>query len=169
MAAGFLYHQARLRSIDTLIVASAGFGSPDRRISRPVVTLLEDRGVDVERKRTRQLDAEMVGRADVIIAMTAAQARRAEIGFPEVAPRIFTLRHLCALVASRPDGISAEAWMRELQRTNPRDYGTGDVTQDILEPVGAEFGAVLNLADQLLVAVDHLVRCVWPRSAIATS
>lgn len=171
MAAGFLYHQARLRSIDTLIVASAGFGPPDQRISRPVVSLLEDRGVDVERKRTRQLTADMVAYADLIVTMTVDQARRAEVAFPEAASKIFTLRHLSAVVTTRPDGIGAEVWMRELQRTTERAYGRadsgGDSTLDIAEPTGTEFGAMLNLADQLLAAIDHLVRCIWPRAQLA--
>lgn len=170
MAAAFLYHQQRLREINPLIVASGGFGPAGRRLDGSVVALLEDRGVDLSRKRTRELDAEMVGRADLIATMTGAQAMRTMRSWPEVAGRVFTLRHLCAVVASRPPSMSPTVWVRGLQRSVDRDYGlSSDPTMDIAQPSGSEFGATLNLADQLLAATDHLTRCLWPESEISTA
>ena len=162
MAAAFLYHEQRRREIAPLVVASGGFGPPGRPVDGPVVSLLEDRGVDLSRKRSRELDAEMVGRADLIVTMTGSQANRTMTGWPEVAARVFTMRHLCAAVTSRPDSTSPTAWVQQLQRSTERSYTAGDPSMDIAEPTGSEFGAILNLADQLLAATDHLVRCLWP-------
>ena len=163
MAAAFLYHQQRLRSIEPLVVASGGFGPPGRTLDASVVALLEDRGVDLSRKRTRELDADMVGHADLIVTMTGSQAVRTMTAWPEVADRVFTLRHLWAAVTSRPASMSAAGWLRTVQGAIERNYvSTGDPTMDIALPAGREFGATLNLADQLLAATDHLTRCLWP-------
>lgn len=165
MAAAFVYHQQRMREIEPLVVASAGFGPAGRRVDSSVVALLEDRGVDLSRKRTRELDGAMADRADLIVTMTGAQANRTMTAWPEVAARVFTLRHLCAVVTERPTSVSPAAWVRSLRDVTARDYqAAGDPSLDIAEPTGTEFGATLNLADQLLVATDHVTRSLWPAS-----
>lgn len=170
MAAAFLYHQQRVREIESLVVASGGFGPAGRRVDGSVVALLEDRGVDLSRKRTRELDAAMVGRADLIVTMTGAQAVRTMTAWPEVATRVFTLRHLCAVVTARPTAESPTSWVRELQDATQRNYNAaGDPSMDIAEPTGDEFGATLNLADQLLAATDHVIGCLWPASSVSSS
>ena len=161
MAAAFLYHEQRQRNIDSLVIASGGFGPGGRRVDGSVVALLEDRGVDLSRKRSRELDADTVGRADVIATMTGAQANRTMTAWPEIADRVFTLRHLCAAVTSRPATVGAANWVHELHHREARNYSDTDPSMDIAEPVGSEFGATLNLADQLLAATDHLMRCLW--------
>lgn len=169
MAAAFLYHEHRRRRIQPLIVASAGFGPSGQPIDASVVTLLDDRGVDLSRKRTRELDAGLVERADLIATMTGAQANRVMVSWPEVAGRVFTLRHLCAQVAARPAEVSAAAWVHEATAV-PRTYAPGgDPAWDIAEPVGAEFGATLNLADQLLAATGHLAEWFWSTPSQARS
>lgn len=167
MAAAFLYHQQRLRKIDNLVVASAGFVEGGRRLDPSVVTLLEDRGVDLSRKRSRRLSQEIVARADLIVTMTAGQAVRVMREYPVVAERVFTLRHLCAVITSRPDALNAMVWIRQLQRSVPRDYESGSPLLDIANPVGSGFGPTLGLADQLLVAIDHVTRCLWPHAHVA--
>ena len=170
MAAAFLYHEHRRRGIEPFVVASAGFGPAGRPIDSSVVTLLDDRGVDLRRKRTRELSADIVDRADLIVTMTGSQANRLTTTWPEVARRVFALRHLCAVVASRPAAMSPASFVRHLQETAQRSYELGpDPALDIAEPAGTEFGATLNLADQLLAATSHVADCLWPSNQGSSS
>lgn len=160
LAAGLLYHESRRRQIDQLVVASAGFGPAGVRIDPTVSALMQDRLVDLSRKRTRRL-ADLVERADAVLAMTAEQAARAIKDHPDRADRVFVLGHLVAVLTRRPIDMSPSAWLGLVRRTT--DLATPDnaVNYDlaIAEPVG--IGPIMDVADQLIAATDRIVDCLW--------
>lgn len=71
------------RGIETVAVASAGtFAFPNQPAAGVSVAVARDRGLDLGRHRSRELDLELVEWADLIVAMTTSHAH----GVGEIAP-----------------------------------------------------------------------------------
>ena len=70
---------AEERGIDTVAVASAGtFAFPNQPAAGVSVAVARDRGLDLSRHRSRELDLELVEWADLIVAMTTSHAAGVE-------------------------------------------------------------------------------------------
>jgi protein-tyrosine-phosphatase len=97
------YAELFLRSLDgSLEVASAGLSAWDGGgATDDAIHVASRRGLDLRRHRARSAGAHLVERADLVLAMTASQARRLKALFPGAAERIHTLR---GYACGGPDG-----------------------------------------------------------------
>jgi len=59
-------------------VVSAGFRPGGLRVAKPVRAFLHDRGIDVENKRTKQVDTNLLDCANIIVYMDDGNKRRLE-------------------------------------------------------------------------------------------
>lgn len=71
---------------------SAGLNAvPGARASKQAVEAMAARGIDIDRRLAQQVNAQMVGEADVILTMTRAQADLLRSELPKHASRIHAL------------------------------------------------------------------------------
>jgi protein-tyrosine-phosphatase len=71
---------------------SAGLAAwPDQPASHQAVETMRETGVDITRHRARQVSAELVRKADLILTMTGRHKKMLLATFPESADKVYTL------------------------------------------------------------------------------
>jgi protein-tyrosine-phosphatase/predicted ATP-grasp superfamily ATP-dependent carboligase len=85
---------ARRRLPAGIRVGSAGFFGPDRPAPSEAIAVAAERGVDLSPHRSRQMTANIVWSADLILVMEARQRRRMIERFPTIADRVVLLGDL---------------------------------------------------------------------------
>jgi protein-tyrosine-phosphatase len=74
---------------DAIMVTSAGtWAQADRPASPHAITAMGERGVDLTRHRSREVDVEMIGGADLVLAMTESHRQALATEFRDAADRI---------------------------------------------------------------------------------
>lgn len=96
MAAGLLRHQLEAAGLtDKYDVQSAGtwavVGEPASAYARRVMS---KRGIDISAHRARDISAEMVAQADLILVMTEAHREAIEAEFPEARSKTYLLSEM---------------------------------------------------------------------------
>ncbi len=172
MAEGLLDHYLRDRGIRSVRVESAGVialeGSP------PVAEIAEaaqERGLDISAHVARRLEREMVGRADLVVAMAAEHREAVRRIDQQAGDRTFTLKELVNVLDDFP-GSDEEADPEERLSAAVRwggehrwsaDPMTGG--EDVADPLGLSLmayqataweldGLIERLADELF-RTDH--------------
>ncbi len=90
--------------------------------------LKEDFGIDIDAHRARQVSAEMVEKADVVLAMAKAHKDKIVSCFPQAKGKVFTL--------------------------NEFTFGS---SRDISDPYGADLPEYRRCAREILAAVEKIV------------
>jgi len=162
---------ARLGDGAGVVVSSAGThalaGAP---MTPQTAELVVQHGGDPGGFRARQLDADLVTRADLVLTMT--RAHRAAV--VDLAPRAvgytFTLRELARIVATLPSPVArhvgrpASEHLRSLRdvargrRAAPADPADDDVS----DPYGRGGAAYGRTFDELVPAIDALTAAALP-------
>ena len=154
---------ARVRAVS---VSSAGLLPGGRRAPAEVISVMAARGLDLSGHCSRQVTADNLAAADLIVGLAREHVRHASVLLPECWPRTFTLRELLrhGLEAGpRTPGIPLGDWLAlagaERSRRDLLGVGTGD---DVPDPYGgppAGYQATADLLDQL---IGDLVALCWP-------
>ena len=103
-------------------VSSAGtWASDGRGASVNAVKTMSDRGLDINRHRSRQVNADLLASSDLILTMTAGHAEALRAEFPEHASRVHRLAEMAGLPydVADPYGGSPEEYRQtadELER-----------------------------------------------------
>ena len=94
---------------DRVVVESAGtWGHTGSPMEPPALRTLADRGIDGSSFRARELVAEHVEQADLVLTATREHRAAAVVLHPRAAARTFTLRELARLTAGlSPDDLPA--------------------------------------------------------------
>jgi protein-tyrosine phosphatase len=150
-------------------VTSAGtravVGAP---LVAPMVTLLADRVAGTGTFRARQLRADLVRGADLVLTMTRRQRGRVVELAPAVVRRTFTLRELARLLADvDPQDLSVGTLVDRLRQVVPaaaaqRRYVADPRTDDIADPYGRDDEAYRRAFSEIVDAVDVVARAVAP-------
>lgn len=102
-------------------VVSAGLSALEGALaSPPAITVMRDRYIDISKHRARQLTATLVGKADLVLTMTADHKERLLRMAPEAKGKVFTLKEFAwkgqrGLDIEDPFGKSAEAYQESAQ------------------------------------------------------
>ena len=144
IAEGFLRQLLQDRGIEGISVESAGVSGLRGYPADPeAVRAAAEQAVDISRHRARRVNAKMIEKADLVLAMTAEQ-RDAAIGqVPAAASRTFTLKELVFLL-EKTNGESPERSKEErladavarantLRETEP---GLELLDEDVSDPLG---------------------------------
>lgn len=92
MAEGIAKSLAARSGVSGREFLSAGLNVvPGARASRQAVEAMAARGIDIDRRLAQQVNAQMVGEADLILTMTHAQAEMLRDELPKHASRIHAL------------------------------------------------------------------------------
>lgn len=163
MAAALLRARLRDRGADGVVVSSAGLlagGAPATADARRAVPGLDDHV-------SRRLDAGLVQRADLVVAMGRQHLREAAVLAPDAFGRTFTLKELVRAAeraGPRPGHVDVRDWLAALgSGRRPGDYLGDDDADDVADPIGrplAEYEATARELDDLLA---RFVALAWPR------
>jgi protein-tyrosine phosphatase len=172
MAEAFLRRGLEQRGVQAH-VHSAGLRLDDEPASAEGMNVLADRGLDLSGHRSRIMDAELIGAADLILAMAREHLREAVLADPTTWGRAFTLKELVRrgnMIGPRAPGESLEAWLARAHsgRTKGDLLGSSD-NDDVSDPIGLGRQVYEGTADELSSLVDDLVDLAWPEAIEGTA
>lgn len=143
-------------------VSSAGLYEGGAPATDHGVSVMAERGLDLSAHRSRQLDTDMLERADLVIGMARAHVREAVVLHPDAQWKTFTLKELARgaqAVGTRGPDEPLSDWLARIARSRSRTdlVGVGyDDQLDVDDPIGrgrADYEATAALLDDLLAAV----------------
>ncbi|MDD5503205.1 MAG: low molecular weight protein arginine phosphatase [Candidatus Thermoplasmatota archaeon] len=137
MAEALFNNLVRERAIpDKFSAESAGTDAPEgeRASENAAQVLKEDYGIDISAHRARQVSAEMVEKADVVLAMTKAHKEKIVSYFPQAKGKVFTLN----------------------------EFAFG-VSRDISDPYGADLPEYRRCAREILAAIEKIIEKIGAR------
>ena len=153
-------------------VSSAGLYAGGAPATEHGVATMADRGLDLAGHVSRQLDKDMLQRADLVIAMARMHVREAAVVVPESLAKTFTLKELAqgaAAVGERRVDEPLADWLSRIssQRARGRLVGvTHDEELDVADPIGRgrpEYELTADVIDRLLGVVVDLAFPVHSR------
>jgi protein-tyrosine phosphatase len=156
------------RSGAEVAVSSAGLLAGGSRATDHAVAAMADRGLDLQGHVSRHVDADMLARADLVIAMAREHVCEATAIDPSALAKTFTLKELVRgadIAGPRAPGEEIGAWLDRLAVTRRRAdlLGVGHRDElDVEDPAGrqrADYEVTAELLDGLLAAV---VRMAFP-------
>jgi len=147
-------------------VSSAGLIPGGMPATPAAVDVLAARGIDISAHESRQLAADQIDRAEVVLGMTRAHAREAVVLVPGAFPRIFTVKELVqraglsgGRVADQPiteylAKLAAGRRLADLLGSDPYD--------DIADPIGQPRKVYEATAAELDEWLGRVVDTLWP-------
>lgn len=95
VAEGLLRQRLQEDGLYGWTVSSAGTWAQQRRAAASTsIELLAERGIDISNHRAREVTAELLAAADLILCMEAGHAEALRVEFPEAAERIYLLSEM---------------------------------------------------------------------------
>jgi protein-tyrosine phosphatase len=165
MAEAMLKNRLEGRGIDAT-VHSAGLLEGGYPATDDTLKALADRGLDASAHRSRQLTAELIGGADLVIGMTRRHVKEAVVTAPVAWPRTFTLKELvrrAQRVGPRGRNEPLADWLVRVQSGRQRNELLGESeVDDILDPVTQPRDVTYKQArDEIERGLDVLVDLIW--------
>lgn len=125
VAEGLLRQRLEADGLYSWRVSSAGTWAQLRRgAASTSIQLMAERGIDISGHRAREVTAEMLGDADLILCMEAGHAEALRVEFPEAADRIYLLSEMA-----------------------------GD-SQNVEDPYGGPYQGYVKMVDELSYLID---------------
>lgn len=141
-------------------VSSAGFHEAGRRATTTIVEVAADTGLDLGRHISRQVDGELLGQADLVLAMTGEHVVDLVGLNPPTARRVLTLREAAAAAAGQgpPPWAPAEtrAWAAAVSDRPLTAVLSGN--HDTADPIGGSKRAYRRTAHEITELVGTLLR-----------
>jgi protein-tyrosine-phosphatase len=167
MASGLFAKSAHVNGAVGAISASAGFLEGGRPVHPAVTRLLDERAIDVSRKKSQKISQDLVDKSDLILTMTSDHARGVVSRFPRAISDVYTLRHFGTIVTQRPAGVSTREWLDDLNVLNRRAYLGDDEILDIPDPIGHAHKVFAELVIELENSIGWIMGCAYPASSQA--
>lgn len=147
-------------------IASAGLLPGGERMPEAGLSAARRLGLDLTGHVSSQVDAETARDADLILTMTRAQARELVAEYPELWPRVFTLKAFARWVAEHEpsaEGLSRR-WLEREASDRPRHELLGAApSDDIADPMGQNAEVWRIVTAELADAINAIA----PRLAAA--
>lgn len=167
-----LNEAASLRGLP-IVARSAGLAAPDQPPPPHTLSVLADRGIDASAHRSRKLLADMVGSADLVLAMTGRHAREAALLDMASTPKIFTLREFTkrsALAGPRDDDEDVADYIARLSAGRPTALlGGGGSEDDVADPYGRRKRAYRQAAESIETEIVKVLDALYPRPGMSAS
>lgn len=146
-------------------VDSAGLFGGALPVPADVATAASAYGLDLSDHRSRQVVAEDVRGADLVVGMERAHVRELVLLSPERWPATYTLRELvrrgAAVGACRPDQ-TLDGWLRDVNTgRRPADLLGASSDDDVADPMGGPPAAYDAMAAEVATLTAELVRLGW--------
>jgi ribose 5-phosphate isomerase B len=147
-------------------VQSAGFRSEGRPADRRAIDHVSSYGGNLQSHRTRVVDRELLGQADLVVAL-AGQHLREIAGFDrKLLSRTFTLKDLVRRAAAMPmaETETVEPWFERLAASRTRaDLMADEAISDVFDPVDSSKRVFARVA----IEIDRLIDRLAPTLAAA--
>jgi protein-tyrosine-phosphatase len=145
--------RSRLGEQPGIDVASAGFLEGGAPCPRDVLAVMDEVGLDLSGHRSRQIHADLVDAATLVVTMSRQHAIDLAVGFPAAWSRCFTVSELeqRASAAGGPlPGETLEAWVARLNGGRQRsDLLRLPSSGDIPDPIGKSLRDFRQTRDRL--------------------
>ena len=167
MAEALLRRHLERAGVDAT-VSSAGLHPAGSPATAHGVATMAARGLDLSEHRSRTLEAALVARADLIVAMARDHAREALVLAPDALARTYTLKelvHAGERAGRRRVGEDLRAWLGRIGASRPAGSLVGighDPTMDVDDPIGRGRADYEATADELDDLLGRLVTLAWP-------
>ena len=165
MAEALLQRDVDALGIADVHVASAGTLRDGLAAAEEVVELMDKRGLDVERHRSRVISPEMLASSDLILGMTRDHVREAALLDFDCFARSFTLKEIVrrgGAIGPRHRDEPVDAWIKRVaEGREPRDYLFAD-DDDIEDPIGRRFSFFKKTATEIEGLTTALTGLLWP-------
>jgi len=147
-------------------VHSAGILAGGHPVTTETGEVMDDWGIDASDHRSRQLTAELVAGADLVVGMERRHVAEACVLDPGAWGRSFTLKELVRRgegVGPRPPGQSVAAWLASVHEGRARiDLLGASEADDVADPVVYFRVGYKQTAAEIDGLVDRVDRLVWP-------
>ena len=167
MAEVLLRHRLGDLGVDAS-VASAGLLQSGQPASAHGVDILHGRGLDMTPHRSRAISREVLGSADLILAMAREHVREAVVLDPGLWPRTYTLKELVRrgeVAGPRQDGEPLPDWLARVGYGRRISDLTGSSpADDVADPYGGPRSAYERLATELDDLLDRFVALAFAES-----
>ncbi|MHB8246173.1 MAG: arsenate reductase/protein-tyrosine-phosphatase family protein [Acidimicrobiales bacterium] len=172
MAAALLRLHLARREVEAE-VTSAGCNAVNGPPPAEVVAAMVPYDIDIAGHMSRQVGAEDLSIADLVLAMTREHVRYAVVSEPAIWPRTFTLKELVRrgedLGPRLPDEPFPE-WLAHISEGRERSALLGgSPADDVTDPIGGPPEAYASTASELDGLVRHLCDLAWSRPASVSS
>jgi protein-tyrosine-phosphatase len=165
MAEALLRDTLDRRGIDAH-VSSAGLVSDGQPATDTAIDTMADRALDITDHRSRRISAELLGSADLILAMAREHLREVAVLRPDLYDRTFTVKELVRLGrrhGGRPADEPVGRWLAGLHEGRvPRDHLGSSDDDDVADPVGQGARIYELTANELADLVTALADLLWP-------
>jgi protein-tyrosine phosphatase len=148
-------------------VTSAGLYPSGAPATPDAVAEMADRGLDLSTHRSRQIDHDILGRADLVVTMTREHVREVAVGDVAFLVKTFTLKEIVALgeaAGPRRPGEATALWMARLAASRRREslLGVGhDDAYDVEDPIGGTRAQYRATAAELEDLLTRMVALIW--------
>jgi protein-tyrosine phosphatase len=143
-------------------IHSAGLLSPGQRVPGPGLAVMATRGFDTSSHRSRRLSAELVGPADLIVAMAREHVEEIVATHPSAWGRTFTLKELVRRgerLGPRRAGQSVADYVAQLHTgRRPADLMGFSADDDVADPIGAPLAVYERTAAEIDDLTGRLAR-----------
>jgi len=134
-------------------VGSAGFGPEGYPATDEAVAAMDDIRIDITGHRSRRLDPELLGDADLVLAMTRQHVMDAVVlapaAWPRTLPLIDAVRR-ASQTGPMPTADNPGSWVARLHAgRRPADVLTLSPADDIADPIDQPLDAYRRTRDQL--------------------
>lgn len=164
MAEAMLRRLAAEAGVDVR-VHSAGLLEDGNAASAHGVEVLEGMGLDTSSHRSRRMTADMVARADLVVAMAREHLREAVVAHADAFPRTFTLKELVRRgEAAGPRSASEplDHYLARLHEGRDRSSLLGVADEDdVSDPYGTGIEAYRRTAAELDDLTRRLAALLW--------
>jgi protein-tyrosine phosphatase len=149
-------------------VASAGLLRSGQPASAHGVDILRGRGLDMTSHRSRAMSRELLGSADLVLAMAREHVREAVVLDPALWRRTFTLKELVRRgerIGPRAAGEPLADWLARAAAGRKASELTGSSPDDdVADPIGHPRGVYERLATELDDLLDRFVALAFAES-----
>jgi protein-tyrosine phosphatase len=151
-------------------VISAGLYPSGSPATPEAIRAMQERGLDLQAHRSRQIDDVVLRQADLILCMTREHLREVAVADVAFLTKTFTLKELVALgeaVGPRRPGEALEGWLARLGASRRREMllGVGhDPAYDVEDPIGGTIGQFRATADEIDALLAQVVDLVFPEA-----
>ncbi len=150
-------------------MASSGFVGPGVPAADEVVELLRERGIDAREHRSQPTTPELLGGADLVLAMAGEHLRNAAVLEATAFPRTFLLKELVAAVERtgprRADEPVASYLARAVPERSMHDYLRVDPALEVADPMGRRFKVFRACFAEIDDLTTRLVAALFPGQA----
>jgi protein-tyrosine-phosphatase len=164
MAEGLLRH--RLAGVaDDVHVHSAGLLDLGRPATPDGVKVMAGHGIDISAHQSRQVTADLIKDADLVIGMSRRHVAETAVLVPDAWTRAFTLKELVRRgdeAGPRRRGQPLDEWLADVHWGRKRSELVGrSRDDDIADPVGQPRSAYERTAKELDQLLERVVTLIW--------